>query len=383
MALLAYSIYDREYLKSISILNTNKKETTIFKGVFPFSKEEVMIETLNRNDPYYVDLNPSVNQNGGAEYSYNFWVYFNIKDKTNNLILDNPDKKYIVLFYKGARQLIPYIQYNYACDTFDRISKMQSQPYILVKNPLVKISNDGKQIIVEYNNLNTPDTFNSSASPIVCSTLQDIYGNNSSGNPENVKNKLGVKQIDTDKYNKTYNMVTIVMQETPSNEDVLFQNRTNCKVYFNGSLISDRSTYNNDLLNTLSTDSLSTAMKSNMGNLYINPYKTFYDSGTIDKSPPDTYHTQTGHNNTTVNEITETDGITKDVPLKMANLTYYNYALSVDEIYKLYNKGYSNDLADILSRNNPDVNKNINKGAKINFDVYSSDDTTKLPVQSI
>jgi hypothetical protein len=260
---------------------------------------------------------------------------------------------------------------------------MQSQPYILVKNPLVKISNDGKQIIVEYNNLNTPDTFNSSASPIVCSTLQDIYGNNSSGNPENVKNKLGVKQIDTDKYNKTYNMVTIVMQETPSNEDVLFQNRTNCKVYFNGSLISDRSTYNNDLLNKLSTDSLSTAMKSNMGNLYINPYKTFYDSGTIDKSPPDTYHTQTGHNNTTVNEITETDGITKDVPLKMANLTYYNYALSVDEIYKLYNKGYSNDLADILSRNNPDVNKNINKGAKINFDVYSSDDTTKLPVQSI
>jgi len=386
MALLAYSIYDREYIKSINFLNTNKKETSIFKGIYPFNKDEIMVETINRNDPYYVDLNPSVNQNGGAEYSYNFWIYFNIKSNTEQ-ILQNPDKKYIVLFYKGARQLIPYKQFNYGCDTYNRNTKENTKPYILVKNPLVKISNDASHIVVEYNNLNTPDTFNSSATPITCKIQPNIYGsadNSESPNYDNVRNKLGVKNIDTEKFNKTFNMVTIVMQESPSNEDILFQNRTNCKVYFNGSLISDRSTYNNDLINDLSADTRSTAMKSNFGNLYINPYKTFYDISNSDtEKPVKTYYSVRGDNhNDKLAEIKDTDEITKDIPLKMADLSYYNYALSVDEIYKLYNKGYGNDLADIILKNNAEINKNINKGAKINFDTYSSDNDN-LPIQSI
>jgi thymidylate synthase len=33
-------------------------------------------------------------------------------------------------------------------------------------------------------------------------------------------------------YNKTWNMITIVLQESPSNEEKLFSNRTNCKIYF-------------------------------------------------------------------------------------------------------------------------------------------------------
>ena len=79
MAFIAYSIFDREYLKSFNILNTNKKETKIFTGIYPYDREGIKVETFNRADPYYFDLNPSVNQNGGAEYSYNFWIYFNIK----------------------------------------------------------------------------------------------------------------------------------------------------------------------------------------------------------------------------------------------------------------------------------------------------------------
>lgn len=362
MAFIAYSIYDREYLNSIRIFNTNKIETKIFTGIYPYDRNSIKVETFNRSDPYYYDLNPSVNQNGGAEYSYNFWIYFNIK---TNEIVQNQGDKYIVLFYKGAKQLIPYNQFKYSCDTTIRgqTNSDGMKSYILVKNPLVKINNNGKELIVEYNNINAPDTFNSSATSLSCPTNNSIYDSN--------KNKLGIKNIDTKMFNKTYNMITIVLQESPLNEDALFTNRTNCKVYFNGSLISDRSTYNNDITTdtdlTTNVDRKSTVMKKNMGNLYINPAE--YLSDNTDYI-------------TNVSEITEIDDITKDVPLKMANLSYFNYALNVDEIYKLYNKGFSKELADIIVKNDSAIKNNILIGNKINFDIYNSDNK-ELPVESI
>lgn len=376
MAFIAYSIYDNEYIKSINIFNTNKKETKIFTGVYSFDKSGIRVETVNKLNPYYFDLNPSINQNGGAEYSYNFWLYFNINDKNANNIFTTggaegtrtADANYIVLFYRGIRQLIPYKQFNYSCDTLGR--DLNPKKYILVKNPLVKLNNNGKELVIEYNNLNTPDTFNSTATPMNC-TAVSAYDNN--------KNKLGIKNIDTKMYNKVYNMVTIVMQESPSNEDVLFQNRTNCKVYFNGTLIADRSTYNNDIINDTNSVRVSTTMKKNIGNLYINPKSHFKNSnrsdylGATDKD---------SNSNNDIVELTESDGITKDIPLKIADLSYFNYALSMDEILVLYNKGFKNELADIIIKNNAAVNKDIVIGKKINLDMYNANNTN-LPVESI
>ena len=372
MAFIAYSIYDREYLNSINLFSTNKKETKIFTGIYPYDRAMIKVETFNRVDPYYYDLNPSVNQNGGAEYSYNFWIYFNLVD-TNHIVpkqSDNTDitaDKYIVLFYKGVKQLIPYNQFGYSCDTYKSTSttdKKLEKKYILVKNPLVKINNNGEEIVIEYNNLNTPDTFNSSAVKLSCQSSETIY--NSS------KNKLGIKNIDTTKFNKQYNMITIVLQESPSNEEALFTNRTNCKVYFNGGLISDRSTYNTDITSTeFNTNKVSTVMKKNMGNLYINPSEILTDNS-------EDYITK-------ISEVTDDDTVTKDIPLKMANLSYFNYALDVDEIYKLYNNGFSKELADIIVKNDSSIKKNILIGSKINFDMYNSDnaENNQLPVESI
>jgi len=360
MAFIAYSIFDREYFNSISIYNTNKKETKIFTGIYPYDKEELKIETFNKVDPLYADLNPSVNQNGGAEYSYNFWLYFNIKDNTINDSIADKDK-YIILFYKGVKQFIPYSQFKYSCDTTTSGTDKSQKKYILVKNPLVKINNTGSDLVIEYNNINTPDTFNSSSTTLNCASTTNIYDSN--------KNKLGIKKIDTKMYNKTFNMITIVMQESPTNEEALFTNRTNCKVYFNGSLISDRSTYNNDITDESNTGTKSTVMKKNMGNLYINPK--------INET-----HGLTDYITSPIQKITEIDDITRDSPLKIANLSYFNYALDVDEIYKLYNKQFSTELADIILKTDNNIKKNLNIGKKINFDIYSSDND-KLHVESI
>lgn len=350
MGFIAYSIFDREYVDSIKIFNTNKHDTVIFKGIYEFDNPMGVVETFNKESPYYKDLNPSVNQNGGAEYSYNFWLYYNIKDFNNTLIDRTAVKdKYIVLFYKGINSQLPYNQYNYSCDTITNDQKPKR--YVIVKNPLVKLSNDGSELIVEYNNINHPDTFNSSSEKLNCRSASVL---------DSKKNKLGIKDIDNRMYNKTFNMITIVMQENPANEDELFVNRTNCKIYFNGTLISDRSTLNNELANENNTDSYSTVMKKNAGYLYLNPFPHFNPTNTI----------QT---------ITESDDITKDVPLKIANLTYHNYALSSDDILKLYNNKFDNTLIKLAAN----TNRTFQLGNKVNFDMYDTENESELPIKPI
>lgn len=356
MGFLAYSIYDREYINSIKITTTNKKKTPIFTGIYEYTRSGHTVETVNKRDPRFLDLSPSVNQNGGAEYSYNFWLYYNIKNPEVSLIDGTNSNRYIVLFYKGLSNMLPYRQFDFSCDT-----KKAGAPseYVLIKNPLVKISNDGTHLIVEYNNVNTPDTFNSSSNKFNCTLQNSIY--------DSKENKLGIKDMDNKLFNKTYNMISIVMQESPKGEDELFVNRTNCKVYLNGTLISNRSTLNNDLATESSTDSYTTVMRRNIGYLYINPATQFRNNNDIVSS--------------IIPEMIEDDGITKDAPLKMADLTYFNYAITEDDVLRLYNDKFSTEvIKDIIPPIDPEK---IIIGDRINMDLYEGDIKDSLPVKSI
>jgi hypothetical protein len=380
MGFIAYSVYDREYLSSIRLYNTNKKETTIFTGIYPLTGPQARIETVNKDDPYYLNINPSVNQNGGAEYSYNFWLYFNQNDGnivennratsatvTNGLVTTitrtaATKDTFIVLFYKGVKQLVPYKQNRLSCDT-DKGDTATPFPYFLVKNPLVKLNNNGKELVVEYNNLNNPDSFNSSAVSLICSEVfNNMYQTN--------VNKLGIKNINTDMYNRTWNMITIVLQESPSNEEKLFSNRTNCKIYFNSTLISDRSTFNNDILNLNNEIGVSTAMKNNIGNLYINPLINIRKAN---------QNTDLVSN---IEDQTDADGIVNDSPIKMANLSYFNYALTDNKILELYQKGFSKEVADLYIRLNGLDKTKFVQGTKISYNVMANTDGD-LPVEPI
>ena len=390
LGFIAYSVYDRDYVNSIKLYNTNKKETKIFTGVYPFcsSDNHIRLETMNRDDPYFVDINPSVNQNGGAEYSYNFWLYFNttysgagnrivskLSGGTNITDDTKTSDAYIILFYKGVKQLVPYKQYNYSCDTIRTTG--EAVKYILVKNPLVKISNDAKTLIVEYNNISTPDTFNSSSIKLDC-TSQTLGTNNADRINDLNKNKLGIKGIDTSLYSKTYNMITIVMQESPSNEEALFQNRTNCKIYFNGTIIADRSTYNNEI-GSDTTNIISTAMKKNLGSLYINPSDIINDIE-ISNTSSEAYKRY-------IKKVYKTDAETsalEDCPLKMADMSYFNYALNEGEIKLLYSKGFDSKMSDIGTRSMGLDKKYFIKGNKIDLNMYDNDtDNSTMPVLPI
>lgn len=381
MGFIAYSIFDREYLSSIRLYNTNKKETQIFTGIYPLNLGQARIETLNKNDPYYLNISPSVNQNGGAEYSYNFWLYFNIQptsgkiiQKDNNEVASETNKdSFIVLFYKGVKQLVPYKQNRLSCDT-DK-GDDRPHPYFLVKNPLVKLNNNGKELVVEYNNINNPDSYHSSAVKLICSEIKNkMYGTN--------VNKLGVKNINTDMYNKTWNMITIVLQESPSNEEKLFSNRTNCKIYFNSTLISDRSTFNNDVLDINNETGISTVMKNNIGNLYINPVnniKNAYKNGFPSIESGQNYNQDLVSK---IEEITEDDGIKKDSPIKMANMSYFNYALNDNQILELFNKGFDKKMSDLSIRQLGMNNPKYVQGSKISYNLMANTDSV-MPVEPI
>jgi len=358
MAFIGYSVYNREFINSISISNTNKKITKIFTGILDYTESKnIDIETYNKTEFTYLDINPSINQNGGAEYSYNFWLFFhpdtansviktfttdtqtisdtelitnyrNVSEKSVKLSsnTNSLQNQYIVLFYKGETMpIISNINNTYDCDTTQYIYDYP----ILVKNPLIKIKNNCTEIIVEYNNINHPDTYNSTgAEPIDCESPAEFKKRN--------YNKFGIKNIDVDKYKDKFNMVTIVFQEQPKIENIFNNNKSNCKIYFNGDLISDKLSNTNSIEEDEITNFKSRAMRSNLSKLHINPYKI---NGNISKIKLD-------------------DGITDISPLQMADLTYYNYALKISEIKSLYNSGFNKYSASIKKL----ISKSFEKG---------------------
>jgi hypothetical protein len=297
---IAYALYNYESLQILQQRNNIRKEITIFDGIMDFANTQWTFNTYNKSLISYKDLTPSINQNGGAEYSYNFWIY---KDHAN---LSNISSSDVVLLLRGNNVKIPYLN-NTNCEVVNNGS------YILVKNPLIRMKSDGTAIIVEYNTITNPDSYREyGANEINCST-NNWYDNN--------KGLLGIYNLEEYVYDKKWFMFTVVLQEISPDNDLLFKNRTNCKMYINGINVLDRtveSPYNGSYG--------SAVMKHTRAPLYVNPGDIFSKTG------------NTGDNPFTV----QGDG---GSGLQMANLSYYNYALTELDIVSLFNKEFTKSQA--------------------------------------
>jgi hypothetical protein len=355
MALISYSIYNNEYIKSIRFTNSNRKQTSVFTGILDYSKsEEISLETFNKKAPAYIDINPSINQNGGAEYSYNFWVCFNKNPSTSTLTqyTGTPTGQqavllpytYMILFYKGEKNTLPYTSFGYECEKTTLISDLDNR--ILIKNPLVKIRNDGQEIIVEYNNINYPDTFNNSSTTIDCSISSIVDVVKLASNRS--KNKFGIKDIQYNEYGQVFNMVTILFQENQKGSDSINVNNTNCKIYLNGALVADRLANVNGFEDTIVNNFNSRVMKSNLSKFYINPYSLNL--------------AKTNQLNLRPNSFIAPDGITSVSPLLVSDLSYFNYALDDYEISNLYRLGFNNYPAILPVTEQSIYNKGFNFG---------------------
>lgn len=297
---IAYALYNYESLQFFKSPNSIRKDTVVFDGIMDFSTTQWNFNTYNKSLLSYKDLTPSINQNGGAEYSYNFWIYI---DKSN---LSNISSSDIVLLLRGNNMKVPYIN-NTNCETVNNGS------YILVKNPLIRMKSDGTAIILEYNTVTNPDSYREyGVNDINCST-NNWYDNN--------KGLLGIYNLEEYTYDKKWFMFTVVLQEISPDSDVLYKNKTNCKMYINGINVLDRtveSPYNGTYG--------SAVMKHNRAPLYVNPGDIF--------SKGENY----GENPLTV----QGNGSSG---LLMANLSYHNYALPELEILALFKKEFTKTQA--------------------------------------
>jgi hypothetical protein len=323
MGYLAYNIYLIELQHMFKGNNDIRKETVIKPGIFDFGKNvENRFNTVNKASESYIDISPSINQEGGAEYSYNFWLYID-QERITKLKVDNAgNKKDIVLFYKGEKNFYHNKNNNFNCSGLTvKNDGTQIWPTLITKNPLVRINHDGTKMAIDYNNILNPDSYQHRSS-------YDSCGNGTpDGNWEDKnKNMLGVYDI---KFNNKWFMVTIIMKEVADNNNILTQNRAMCKIYINGMIV-----YDNKVETKYGSkgDIYSATYKNNRSPFYINP--TFSTNINPKLNP----YFQ-------LNEGTIDDGDDKTNIIKIADLTYYNYAINIDIINQLYSKGLNKEPA--------------------------------------
>ena len=291
MGALAYGIYNKNVQELILDIVKPKiiKKTKILDGLFSYERGKVKYNTNDKLSGTYIDLSPSINQNGGAVYTYNFWLFIPKSTdctKTNDL----------VLFTRGSEKRIKYDS-KFTCNTDNTNSTSnQNDKWFLVKNPLVRLNiNETKidQIVVEINSIEHPEVVHEGAnvSDIICSE----------SNKQN-ENLFGIKDLKNRKdLHDKWNMITIVVSETNPSDDILFKNKSIVKLYLNGYKYL---TKHGEAIYQLEK---STAIRSNKGNLYLNPTYKQTDTGCSD--------------------------------IAISDLTYFNYTLEDKDIISLFKEG--------------------------------------------
>jgi hypothetical protein len=114
-------------------------------------------------------------------------------------------------------------------------------------------------------------------------------------------------------------MFTVTLQELSPDNDIIYKNRTSCKIFINGINVLDKvveSPYVGN--NTLEGSSV---MKHNTAPLYLNPGNLYSKDGS-NENP-----------------------VLRESMLQMANLTYYNYTLSELEIQNIFENKFTTEVS--------------------------------------
>ena len=305
---IAFYIYNREYITAIQTASQLRKRVDIFKGIkdLKYNKNE-LYDTYDKTHPTYKDLQISVNQKGGAEFTYNFWIY---KDNTINLTRDTLPIKTdqglrtddIILLLKGIKKTYSY---RGLCGT--------PKNDVLVKCPLIKLQSDLDVMTVEINTVSSPDGVHEMSRNTCSDASKDWRKMNS--------HILAIEGLSKPNFDKKWFMVTVVMQDVTPVDPLPFRNRVRIMIYVNGVIELDR--YVDGRLSSVADDA--SIIRQNMAPLYVAPTLKVDRSGT---------------------EVTiELPASIPEKSLYMADLSYHNYALPIEEIKALHKDGFTKTVA--------------------------------------
>lgn len=323
--LLAYYMFQREALMALRQSRNLHNRTDIFQGV----KDMALLpngESYNTNydnGGLYMDLKPSVNQAGGIEFAYNFWVYQDGGFQTSpgpSTSLVSPDTglapEDIVLLLRGDNKVFSY---SNVCGREKRD--------VYIKCPLIKLENYGDSLTVEFNTIQSPDVVREGADDM-CQGSTTKDWNKANGHKVSVR---GLKS-NQNFLNKWF-MVTVIIQDTYPEDPKPFGNKVRVRIYINGVLELDQYV-DSRKRNGTNTKSAS-ILQPNQGSLHILP--KIQDA--LSKRPT----------NTDLRKI------------MMADMSYFNYVLDPEEITSMYQGGFHKSYATAPKGSDPsnDVLSNI------------------------
>lgn len=315
MGYIGYNIYLIELQNMFQGENDIRKEVNILSGTYDFFNSEVKYNTTDPSELNYKNIKPSINQEGGAEYTYNFWLNIDQeKLKEMNGATDPDMTKDIILFLKGEKNILYYSKANFNCAN----TLTTNNPIILTKNPLIRLSGDGTKLAIDYNNIYSSDSYQHGSKYNDCGYL----GTNADWKKKN-KNILGIYDLG---FNNKWFMVTIVMREVADSNNILSLNRASCKMYVNGVKLLDKK-----VETKYDSKRYSATFRNNASHFYINPQ--------ID-------------NKIVKSEMNPYQKVSKETALRTADVKYYNYAINEDMITSLYNKGFNTEVAVTTTGNN-------------------------------
>lgn len=335
---IAFSVYNMETVRAIQESGKIKKRTDIFKGVKDLSQnKDEIYNTIDPTHPTYRDLGDSINQKAGAEYTYNFWMYLqkpstgsNIfgTDYTGVFYTDNGFtqkerdslkkdvslNKPLILFLRGNKNT--YV-YKNLCSGQDNNTEYKAD--VLVKNPMIKLEKGGDVLSVELNTVSTPDAVQERSRDTCGESLRKDW---EAAN----KHKIAVKGLtEREELQDKWFMVSLVVQDTFPSDPIPLRNKVRVRLYVNGVLELDK--YLDGKLSE--TSSTATVLKQNNGNFYLAPVVRV---GTSDASVV----------------LNSTDDVGK---VRMADLSFFNYALDNTELSDLFSAGFSKIIAQGVTDN--------------------------------
>jgi hypothetical protein len=265
------------YIITLLILNTdslvvmlNNKVKQNEKIPITIGKSGIMklsgrtYNTINPLSSNFKKLGKSINDNGGAQFSYQFWMKINDTDSSNY--------KDLVILLRGDKNKYKKGIYDLATKNLQAMDSTDSEPDYMIKCPLIKFGDSYDNMIIEFNTSKDP------------STKMDVKVDTKSR-----KNLLSLSPL-------SWYLITYVLEDNFSYVQTS-ENGVKVTLYINDFPYQSVSASTNPLLKN-------NYLRQNEGDLHLFP------------------------------NITQP----KDF-MQVANMSYYNYALSQKDISSIFEKG--------------------------------------------
>lgn len=319
MFVIGFAIYNMEKVRAIQQAGRLRKVVPIYDGIKDL-KDSDTFDTMNPLNPAFRDMSYSVNQHGGAEYSYNFWMYINkdtagaigsyYKDANNTTstgntssMLEGMSNGKFVLMLRGVPLAVKQVS---------KCNGNTPESNVLVKQPMIYLTNNLDAMVVELNTMDSPEG-------VINGT--DAYCGKVSNDWESINSyKVGIKNLTNQGYlNGEWFMVTLVVRDTLPTDPIPMRNRVHVQMFINGSRLTE--SYLDGKLGDVNDDSPYSVLRMNQAHLHVAP--TIYDKNGNALS----------YNLESVKSI------------MMADLTYFNYAMEPAEIQTLFRRKFNKKYA--------------------------------------